>query len=87
MNILCLCKKCFIKNKNNLLLDNYIDDHEIKIINELHGNECFICLEPLNNRKKCIILSCCNSKIHVNCFKEWCTKNNAIICPLCITTL
>ena len=88
MNILCLCKKCFIKDNNkNISIDNYINKHEIKIINQIHNNECFFCLESLNNGNKCIFVSCCNTTTHVNCFKKWCERNNTTLCPLCIRDL
>jgi len=73
---------------------------KINIINpelkleELTGNECFICLELLNNNETVIKLNesdyynkiCdCNGWVHNFCLNKW--YSIAYICPICRNTI
>ena len=49
---------------------------------ETDTNDCSICLYPLdNNDKTIIIVTCCNNKFHTNCYLSWMALKKQ--CPLC----
>jgi hypothetical protein len=80
------------KQKKNTKKIN-ISNSELKL-EELTGNECFICLELLNNNETVIKLNesayynkiCdCNGWVHNFCLNKW--YSIAYICPICRKTI
>lgn len=73
--------------KNELdFLNKQIDSelfikNEIELFNKEIDNECVLCMDSSDNdTNKLITLSCCNTKCHLFCIKEWITIN-----PSCCT--
>ena len=47
-------------------------------------NECFICLDNINDEAQDIyILECCKNVVHLKCLHEWCCRNYNKNCFIC----
>ena len=47
-------------------------------------NECYICLECINDNDQDIyILECCKNLVHLKCLHEWCSINYNKNCFIC----
>ena len=47
-------------------------------------NECYICLEYINDNDEGIyILECCKHLVHLKCLHEWCSTNYNKNCFIC----
>jgi len=61
-----------------------IDEKKNNVFKKME-DECSICLEPLDNKKKIIKLECCGNKYHKKCILNW--QKHGTRCPLCTSIL